>query len=225
MDTKQLESVVLTELHDKHGLDSLKIQNHIYGCFIIMEDIAESNVTMNGSILSIEGYSFDISDQFSEIGIRYGFLMDTHLDWVSSDSYKAAWMNCFKKIQESHDIQWVETIEDVLISFLKEHVKPQDAFILHALEHGVLPREQQDKVIKLLKGGSTKTDHVEPVESAEPAEEKHPMLAQAHVDTPMHPTQHTKEKRHDLHKTRRHRKKEILPTKKSVSTTRRATRV
>jgi hypothetical protein len=211
MNSQSIADIVLTLLHSKNGLDSLRVQNHIYGCFIVMEDIAESTVQMEGNIISSEGYRFDIDRQFSEIGIRYGFIMDTNLDWRNAEeNYKQEWMKCFQYMSQHHDITMVETIEDTLLMKIKESIPQEDAFLINALEHGALSRSWQDKVISLLRG-----DSPSPTSESIPHES---LLEHAKVEKPIEPKQKAKR---GLHETRRHRK---IDSKKKLSTTHRAIR-
>jgi hypothetical protein len=233
MDTKKLESVVLTELHDKHGLDSLKAQNHLYGCFIVMEDIAESAIKKEGTMVTSEdSLVFDLDTQFSEIGIRYGFAMDTNLEYVHhSPEYKAAWLECFDSLGVSRDISVVEGIEDSINTIIQNNVKPEDAYFMNSLEQGILPKVWQDKVIKLILGSKPPkpvlekeeelpTNHLSHANVEKPMLEKHTGDRQSlSVVTAAH-------KQRTLHKTRRNRPKDAVPitAKKTVSKTRRSIR-
>lgn len=126
----------------------LQIQNHIYGCFVLMEDIAEGNIVLNNNEFKRTNYTFDIDQQFAEIGIRYGFIMDTKLLMTSClPEYKNAWLQIFKTKQT---LEEVDKLEDSIIDIIKTHVLPELAFFLHALETGSLPQEWINKVIKLL---------------------------------------------------------------------------
>ena len=151
---QQVESAVLTQLHGVRGLCSLQVQNHIYGCYILMEDIAMSHVTVTDTTVSIEGYSFDYEAGFSEIGLRYGFLMDTTLELVSwLPEYKDAWMRCFAAMHASPDVTVVDHIEDKVNHVVQQSVPAEEAFFLNAVEHGTLTRGWIDKVLRLLRGG------------------------------------------------------------------------
>ena len=126
----------------------LQVQNHIYGCFVLMEDIAEGNIVLNNNEFKRTNYTFDIDQQFAEIGIRYGFIMDTKLLMTSClPEYKNAWLQIFKTKQT---LEEVDKLEDSIIDIIKTHVLPELAFFLHALETGSLPQEWINKVIKLL---------------------------------------------------------------------------
>jgi hypothetical protein len=146
-----IQSVVIDQLHNASGLYSLMLQNHIYGCFIIIEDIAQKKFELNGTILSTPTFTFDCDKQFSEIGIRYGFTMDTKLELTTfHPEYKEIWLRYFKDIDFSRDIDEVDKIEDTLIEIIKQSVTPEDAYFSNALELGRLPQEWIEKVLLLL---------------------------------------------------------------------------
>jgi len=220
MEIKEIESVVLTELYGKHGLDSLQVQNHVYGCFILMEDIAEGTVRLEEGKVVSDGYCFDLEGQFSEIGIRYGFIMDMSLEWNHySVDYKTKWMEIFKELECSHNIERVELIQDALIAIVKANVGEEDAFLTSALEQGVLSREWQDKFIRLVRD-KKKVIQLPKEEDKEEEDVKivtNVGIARAQVEKLI------QDKRvRGLRKTRRNRKGEI---KRQISKTRRHVRV
>ena len=151
MDLTNIKSSVLNQLTNTNGLYSLKLQNHIYGCFIIMEDLAQGGVSLSGTILSTPKYSIDLDNQFSTIGVRYGFALDTHLvlDTFNKE-YHNTWIQYFKDIYSAKDIKDVDNIEDCLIEIIQTCVKLEDAFFITALETGSLPQEWIEKILKLL---------------------------------------------------------------------------
>ena len=145
-----IKSVILNQLHDTQSLYSLMIQNHIYGCFIIMEDVAQKKFERNGTILSTPTFKFDYDKQFSEIGIRYGFVMDTKLALTTfNPEYKEAWLTQFQDIHTSQNIEDVDKIEDSIIEIIYT-IKPEDSFFKNALETGSLPQEWIEKILQLL---------------------------------------------------------------------------
>lgn len=138
-------------------LELLQVQNHIYGCFILMEDIAGKPNALQGYNYVNANYAFNIDEQFEEIGIRYGFLMDTKLIYESyPPEYKAAWLEIYKGLGQK-TIEDSDQIEDDIIELIKTSVAPEMAFFLHALKTGSLPQEWLHSVIKILTG---KTDTV-----------------------------------------------------------------
>ena len=60
-----IQSTVLNQLNTTDCLYSLMIQNHLYGCFIIMEDIAQHKVNVDGTVISTPKFTFDLDKQFS----------------------------------------------------------------------------------------------------------------------------------------------------------------
>lgn len=146
--TSTIKSAVTDQLENVHGLYSLMLQNHIYGCFILMEDIAQNKFELNGAVISTSTFKFDIDKQFSEIGIRYGFVMDTKLILdICKPEYKNAWLAVFNDIYASKNIEEADKIEDAIIEVMRSI---KDSFFFNALETGSLSQEWIDKVLNLL---------------------------------------------------------------------------
>ena len=145
-----IQSTVLNQLNTTDCLYSLMIQNHLYGCFIIMEDIAQHKVNVDGTVISTPKFTFDLDKQFSEIGLRYGFAMDTKLALnIFNIEYKETWLRQFKDIDIAQNIEEVDKIEESLIEIIQT-IKPDDAFFVSALETGTLPQEWIGKILNLL---------------------------------------------------------------------------
>jgi hypothetical protein len=141
------------------SLELLQVQNHIYGCFILMEDIVGKPNALQEYNYTNANYTFNIDEQFEEIGIRYGFLMDTKLIYESYlPEYKAAWLEIYRDIgQKTTDDS--DRLEDEIIELIKTSVAPEMAFFLHALQTGSLSQEWLHKVIKIL---TSKPDEAKP---------------------------------------------------------------
>jgi hypothetical protein len=151
MDFDNLKTAVINQLKDLTPINSLKVQNHLYGCFIIMEDIAQSSLDLSGTVLSNLKYSFDSDKQFSEIGIRYGFIMDTKLIFDDfNKEYKDIWIQYFKDIDLERNIERVDAIEDCLFQVVQDYIGAEESFILNATNTGSLTQDWVDKVLKLL---------------------------------------------------------------------------
>lgn len=151
MDLTKIKSAVLNQLINTNGLYSLKVQNHIYGCFILMEDIAQGVVDLSGNIVSTPKYSFDLCEKFSDIGLRYGFAMDSKLTLdVFNPEYKETWLQYFKDIDIARSIEESDSIEDAIIEVVQKNTKPEEAFFIQALETGSLPQEWIEKVLLLI---------------------------------------------------------------------------
>jgi hypothetical protein len=151
MDLTKIKSAVLNQLNNTNGLYSLKIQNHIYGCFIVMEDIAQNIVDLSDSIITTPKYTFDLDKQFSDIGLRYGFAMDSKLALDTfNPEYKQAWLEYFKDINIVCDINESDKIEDAIIEIIQTTIKSEDSFFIKALDTGSLPQEWIEKVLSLI---------------------------------------------------------------------------
>lgn len=242
MDLIKIKSAVLNHLTNKSGLYSLKLQNHIYGCFIIMEDIAQGVVNLSNTVISTPKYSFDLDKNFSMIGVRYGFAMDTQLELGILNSkddplaniYHDTWIQFFKDISLTKDITEVDKIEDCLIEVVESCVKPDETFFISALDTGNLPQEWIEKVINLICKPSIlstsvidNTTNIKDTVSKESSEEKVPLDIEK--DEEIKKTALTKaivEKPLSLHRplsiTRRAQSKTaIIPLKKTLAKTRR----
>ena len=168
MEVDKIKKSVLIQLKDLSSLNSLKVQNHLYGCFILMEDIAQNLIDVSGNIITNSKYSFDFDKQFSEIGIRYGFVMDTKLIFNDfNKEYKDTWIQYFKDIDLEKNIETVDMIEDSLIEVIQESIRAEDGFFLNAINTGSLSQDWIDKVLKLLN----------------PQEEQEEVIIKTHIST------------------------------------------
>lgn len=156
-----IKSAVSNQLNGVNGIHSLKLQNHLYGCFIIMEDLAQHIVDLSGTILSTPKFIFDIDKQFSEIGIRYGFAMDTQLLLnLHTPEYKNTWIQCFKDVYLAHNIDNADKIEDSLIEIIQTTINLDEAFFINSLESGTLAQEWIEKIICLITASANTTTTV-----------------------------------------------------------------
>ncbi len=153
MDINRIKEVILSQINGTSGLYSLKLQNHIYGCFLIMEDIAQQVISLDelSLVYADNKKTFHLEEQFSEIGLQYGFIMDNKLELESFNAeYKAIWLDCFKVADLTHNIELVDEIEDSIIDMLTTQIPTNDAFFLNALETGSLSDEWVSHVLDLL---------------------------------------------------------------------------
>lgn len=153
MDVQAIRQVCLTTATGVTGLRSLQFQNHLYGCFIVMEDIAQGTVELSGTVLRTPTFSFDLEARFDEIGFHYGFIMDTQLRWGGPENdkeYRRCWVEAFQATGREKKIETVDGMEDVLIELVTEKIPAESSFFSHALHTGVLPHEWIDKALALL---------------------------------------------------------------------------
>jgi len=229
MDTAKIKEVILSQLNGASGLYSLQIQNHIYGCFLIMEDIAQQILSVSDFKLVYPDREFHLDEQFSDIGLQYGFIMDEKLRLEGFDSdYKNIWLDCFKTADLTHDISVVDEVEEVIIEMLTHILPNNEAFFIHALETGSLTGEWVNRVLALIKEPDVRTD---PVPSPSPSPTNEELKEQIEEDLKAHSAQiqaasHEKiiKSQHrgvkGAHKTRRNmggiKKRAHTPTKRKV---------
>jgi hypothetical protein len=216
MDLSKIKSAVLNQLTNTNGLYSLKIQNHIYGCFLLMEDIAQGAVSVSGTIAATPKFTFDFDRRFGEIGIRYGFAMDTKLILDTyNPEYREAWLDYFKHVAKSKNIEEVDAIEDCLNKVIQDTVTVEDGFFLAAAEGGALPPDWLDKVFVLVMHPSASDATAAPTATGggeEPIEKT--AVSQALTEKPIH-------RARALAKTRRMIGEQPIQPKKSLAKTRR----
>ena len=172
MDSTLLVSWIERLLPTFSECESLSFQNHLYGCFILMEDIAQGILSYSDGTLTKTngGFRLVADETFGEWGIRYyGFVMDGRTAWVSCPpAYQAMWMGLFQALSRMRSVEAgkaVDEMEDSLITLLQRHL-PADAFFFIALENeGSLPPDAVERVFRLLQGGGC-LNPVPPVSSA-----------------------------------------------------------
>ena len=218
MDVTVLKNIVKKQLSGTSGLSSLQLQNHIYGCFLIMEDIAQSVLEYSEHQLIGPSYSFDTNKHFSDIGIRYGFAMDTKLAFIDdTPSYKETWLQTFRDLSVLKDIECVDTIEECLIEIIQQDVSADDAYFIHALETGSLPQQWVEKVLLLLQPAPIPAVHASSPSEESDVSTTQSVISRARTEKPLH-----KPKR--LARTQRHVAVVESATKKHLSKTRKTTK-
>jgi hypothetical protein len=200
------------------GIASLALQNHIYGCFLLMEDLAQQAVTLTGT--HVQPFDWDLVEDFSKIGMRYGFIMDRQLaDEVDSfsDSYQTAWVVWFQHVATEKRVEEVDETEDRIIGLLRQTVPAEEAFFSHALETGELSIEWKNKAVKILAEAEEKADvedkaeekdestaqNIAPITDTQAdaqAEEPPTKLSQAHIEKPRRMFATTRRRHRDLKK-------------------------
>ncbi len=214
MDVNKINNVILNQLNCIDGLNSLKLQNHIYGCFLIMEDIAQEVISLSDLQITYPNKSdtqFNLDECFGNIGLKYGFIMDERLCLDTfSPEYKNTWLECFKAIDLLHDISAVDTIEDNIIELLTNSIPPRYAFFINALDTGSLNDDWVAKVLQLIEpdntvfkeGNKEQEPEIERKENIIEKQDLHKAQIIAASNEKMIKS-HTNNKRNGAHKTRR----------------------
>jgi hypothetical protein len=143
-----LYHTIRTHLSGVHGLPSLRLQNHLYGCYLLLEDIVQKNVTLTGTTVQRQQTTFDLNKQFAEIGLRYGFAIDTQLLLTPCPpDYQAAWVHVFTTLTS---LEEVDVLEEKVNRIIQELIPEDEGFFVHTAETGTLPPQWVDRALSLL---------------------------------------------------------------------------
>jgi hypothetical protein len=207
---ERIKTLILDELNGKDGLYSVKIQNHIYGCFVLMEDIAQGRIDVFDHVVqySEPPTNFNYNTQFSEIGIKYGFVSNDNLILNEySTEYKTIWLECFHTMDLVQDIELSDKIEDILINAINSYISGDSNYFNIALENGTLTDEAINKLTEMLKIN----EEVPPTHSASVEAASHEKVLKSHHSKRAH---HTRRKKVPANT-------QTINKKKIISTTRR----
>lgn len=167
MDEAPLASVIREQLKGATGLASLQLQNHIYGCFIIMEDIVQQTATLTGNQLVGSNVILSLDHDFDRIGLQFGFVMNSKLGLSSvNPDYQAEWCKVFRELSS---IEQVDSLEDTIIDVIHESVSEEDAYFSHALETGSLPQEWLTNIVNLLNPSEKKEEVIKTTDDPHPS--------------------------------------------------------
>jgi len=117
MDLSGIRALLINEYTASKGL---LFENHLYGCFTLLEQQIDSSVT-----------ALDCS--FSHIGIQYGFLKDPRAVFTGSEPYQSLWTPLLTSQQTD---TFVDELEDSLFDYMRDI---SSAYFAPALDTGELP--------------------------------------------------------------------------------------
>jgi hypothetical protein len=112
MDISGIASVLLKEYHSSKGLS---FENHLYGCFSLLEQVAEGSVEVSGTVLQFAA-PFDVSGSWASIGLVHGFQEDTQ-GFEGSHEYRATWLPL---MTNRVGLEEVDALEDCVFVRLRE---------------------------------------------------------------------------------------------------------
>jgi len=120
MDLSGIHTVILKEYASSKGL---LFENHLYGCFTVLEQF-----------LDMHDYVLDCS--FNQIGVSHGFLNDPRALYTGSQDYQSLWPQLFSRSDLSDS--FVDALEDCIFESLKD---ASSVYFVAALDSGELPEE------------------------------------------------------------------------------------
>lgn len=153
MDAGALIASLRAAFADRQGVDSMILQNHLYGCFIVMEDLAQGVLELAEGHLTGNALYLNLDTQFGHIGVRYyGFSMDGKAILVDLPAgYAEAWKELFVAAERTKDVMAVDRIEEEVMEVLEGVVHASDRYFMNALEHeGNLSPDWVERALYLL---------------------------------------------------------------------------
>ena len=117
MDLSGIRALLINEYTASKGL---LFENHLYGCFTLLEQQIDSSAT-----------ALDCS--FSHIGVQHGFLKDPRAVYTGSEAYQSLWTPLLTSQQTD---AFVDELEDSLFDYMRDI---SSAYFAPALDTGELP--------------------------------------------------------------------------------------
>ena len=153
------------------GIEGLAFQNHLYACFLLMEDLSQGLLESKDGVVTGNGLSLNLETQFGQIGVRYyGFVMDGQAvlrTWPAA--YKEGWMRVWSSVAvapkaaagvaaggaaggaagvAAGGAASADAIEDALLAVIQEE---PDSWFMNAMEHqGSLSADRVEQALYLL---------------------------------------------------------------------------
>jgi hypothetical protein len=125
MDILDISNSICQEFNRcSNPLSRVCLENHIYGCFVILEDICDNcDVNIIKTTLNYSELSFNYLRNFNKIGVTFGFLSKDAftLNDFSAD-YLKCWIELISYIYECKNIKTIDDIEDIIYKYIKENV-------------------------------------------------------------------------------------------------------
>ena len=118
----------------------LRFQNHLYGCFAILEILGE-DVSRN---------VFDTSFSFHTVGPMFGFSDDTRTEFSAwSTKYQNAWKHVWATLGSPSKLDDIDALERTVFNTVSD-ASDSFEFFIYAVDNGGLSDELTDKAAKLL---------------------------------------------------------------------------
>ncbi len=153
MDSCALIESIQKALAERQGVASLILQNHLYGCFIVMEDLAQGVLEIAERHLTGNALYLNLDTQFGQMGVRYyGFTTDGKAILEEFPvGYKEAWLVLFDAAAKMRDIMEVDRVEEEVLAVIEKIVDPSESYFMNALEYeGNLSPDWVERALYLL---------------------------------------------------------------------------
>ena len=139
MDLSGIKAVLLNEFTTSKGL---LFENHLYGCFTLLEQ-------------QIDSSSVALDCSFNQIGAHHGFLKDPRALYTGSEAYQSLWIPLVGQsptgklplLLSQQTDAFVDELEDGIFDFMRDS---SAVFFGAALDTGELPEPILKEALSLL---------------------------------------------------------------------------
>jgi hypothetical protein len=129
MDLSGIKAILINEFTTSKGL---LFENHMYGCFTLLEHQIDSSATC-------------LDCSFNQIGANYGFLKDPRTLFTGSEAYQSLWIPLLTSKQT--DI-FVDELEDSIFDYMRDS---SATYFVAALDTGELPEPVLKEALSVFK--------------------------------------------------------------------------
>jgi hypothetical protein len=119
MDLSGINDLILKEYALKKGL---LFENHLYGCFALLEQRIDSSAVV-------------LDCSFDQIGVSHGFFKDVRTGFSGSESYQSFWLPLLS-VEGQLEESYVDSLEDCVFDAMRDI---SSVFFAPALDTGELP--------------------------------------------------------------------------------------
>jgi hypothetical protein len=161
MDLSGINDLILKEYASKKGL---LFENHLYGCFALLEQRIDSSAVV-------------LDCSFDQIGVSHGFFKDKRTEFTGSEAYQSLWLPLLSaegRIEESY----VDSLEDCIFDVMRD---VSSVFFAPALDTGELP----EALLAAAEASFITVKSSEPIESVPVKRRRLPRTRNKHSVTPM----------------------------------------
>ena len=96
-----------------HG-NSLRFQNHLYGCLAYLETLADENPDISDN-------ENDMISNFKRIGVEYGFMDSDRCEFTTwTEAYRMSWISIWNTIGKDKNLELIDALEAKIFKFVNE---------------------------------------------------------------------------------------------------------
>lgn len=160
-------------------INSIKFQNHLYGCIAILEIIAERDDASSNTIVdlsnnlliqkdeSVDNHNkpFNFKDDFNKIGTEHGFFYDERSSFDGwKEEYRNAWIQIWNTLGYDKNMEQIDSLESEIFKKVHESDNSHFEYFYTAVENSCLTDELEDKATEIFDSFSNLTAKIKKIE-------------------------------------------------------------